>query len=100
MSEGYRVASAHPEEIHTGAEFAPGEQAVGIDPSHPFDAAKITEGIFVPIRTTAALKASDAAEKKAEELGIDLSKVEGTGAKGAITVADVEQAHENQEVSA
>jgi pyruvate/2-oxoglutarate dehydrogenase complex dihydrolipoamide acyltransferase (E2) component len=35
------------------------------------------------------LKASDAAKRKAEELGIDLSRVEGTGSGGLITVKDV-----------
>jgi pyruvate/2-oxoglutarate dehydrogenase complex dihydrolipoamide acyltransferase (E2) component len=35
------------------------------------------------------LKASEAARRKAEELGIDLSQVEGTGSGGLITVKDV-----------
>ena len=35
------------------------------------------------------LKASEAAKRKAEELGIDLSQVEGTGSGGLITVKDV-----------
>jgi pyruvate/2-oxoglutarate dehydrogenase complex dihydrolipoamide acyltransferase (E2) component len=35
------------------------------------------------------LKASDAAKRKAEELGIDLSQVEGTGSGGLITIKDV-----------
>ncbi len=35
------------------------------------------------------LKASDAAKRRAEELGIDLSQVEGTGSGGLITVKDV-----------
>lgn len=34
-------------------------------------------------------KASEAAKRKAEELGIDLSQVEGTGSGGLITVKDV-----------
>ena len=33
--------------------------------------------------------ATDAARKKAEELGVDLSEVEGSGAGGRITVKDV-----------
>ncbi|MEW6635743.1 MAG: E3 binding domain-containing protein [Actinomycetota bacterium] len=36
-----------------------------------------------------APRASDAARRKAEELGIDLSRVEGTGSGGLITVKDV-----------
>jgi pyruvate/2-oxoglutarate dehydrogenase complex dihydrolipoamide acyltransferase (E2) component len=35
------------------------------------------------------LKASEAARRKAEELGIDLSQVEGTGSGGLITVKDI-----------
>ncbi|MBX6762281.1 MAG: E3 binding domain-containing protein [Rubrobacteraceae bacterium] len=37
------------------------------------------------------IKATAAARRKAEELGIDLSEVEGTGADGQITVEDVRQ---------
>ena len=36
--------------------------------------------------------ATDAAERKAEELGVDLSGVEGTGQGGRITVGDVQKA--------
>ncbi len=38
----------------------------------------------------AAPQASDAAKAKAEELGVDLSEVEGTGAGGNVVVKDVE----------
>ena len=37
-------------------------------------------------------QASDAAKKRAEDLGVDISLVDGTGSGGNITVADVEQA--------
>ena len=36
-----------------------------------------------------AVEATDAARRKAEELGVDLTQVEGTGADGKITVEDV-----------
>src|SRR5918999_475860 len=36
--------------------------------------------------------ATEAAERKAEELGVDLSEVKGTGSGGRITVRDVERA--------
>jgi large subunit ribosomal protein L20 len=38
------------------------------------------------------LEATDAASRKAEELNVDLSSVEGTGQGGRITVGDVEKA--------
>lgn len=41
-------------------------------------------------------EATDAAERKAEELGVDLSSVEGTGKDGRVTVGDVERAAEMQ----
>jgi pyruvate dehydrogenase E2 component (dihydrolipoamide acetyltransferase) len=43
------------------------------------------------------VKATPAATRKAKELGADLSKVEGTGSGGRITVKDVENAAEQQE---
>ena len=47
MPDQYRVASRHPEDIASGASFAPGEIAVGIDPKDPHDKQKIEEGRFV-----------------------------------------------------
>jgi pyruvate/2-oxoglutarate dehydrogenase complex dihydrolipoamide acyltransferase (E2) component len=38
------------------------------------------------------VKASDAARRRAEEMGVDLSQVEGTGSEGLITVKDVASA--------
>lgn len=38
------------------------------------------------------VNATDAAARKAEELGVDLTQVEGTGAEGRITVGDVDKA--------
>jgi pyruvate/2-oxoglutarate dehydrogenase complex dihydrolipoamide acyltransferase (E2) component len=43
------------------------------------------------------VKATPAATRKAKELGVDLSMVEGTGSGGRITVQDVESAAEQQE---
>ena len=37
-------------------------------------------------------RATPAAERKAEELGVDLSQVEGTGSRGRITAKDVREA--------
>ena len=38
------------------------------------------------------VEATEAAERKAEELGVDLSEVEGTGLEGQVVVEDVEDA--------
>ena len=43
------------------------------------------------------VKATPAATRKAKELGVDLSMVEGTGSAGRITVQDVESFVEQQE---
>lgn len=98
MTRRFRVATTKAEEIHTGATFAPGEEAVGIDPSHPDDARKIEAGVFVEISGGAPPTYSDAVIRKATELGVDLATVKATGKRG-VTVPDVERTHENQEVS-
>ncbi|CAN5670573.1 hypothetical protein BH24ACT20_BH24ACT20_06160 [soil metagenome] len=46
------------------------------------------------------VEATEAAERKAEELDVDLTEVEGTGAEGRIVVGDVEEAGEEEEVDA
>jgi pyruvate/2-oxoglutarate dehydrogenase complex dihydrolipoamide acyltransferase (E2) component len=40
------------------------------------------------------VRATPAAERRAEELGVDLSRVEGTGSGGRIIVKDVQWAAE------
>ena len=54
------------DDVKKAAEAAEGDEATGQD-----------------------LKASEAAKRKAEELGLDLSQVEGTGSGGLVTVKDV-----------
>lgn len=92
MTQEYRVSSSHAEDIHTGASFAPGEVAVGVDPEDPHDAALIEDGRLVEVIPSEPVKASEAAEKAAAELGVDLAEVQGTGAGGGITVDDVKKA--------
>jgi large subunit ribosomal protein L20 len=41
-------------------------------------------------------EATDAAERRAEELAVDLDSVEGTGAEGRVVVEDVEEAAEEE----
>jgi len=50
-----------------------------------------------PKRQEAAdVEATDAAERRAEELAVDLESVEGTGAEGRVVVEDVEEAAEEE----
>ncbi|AHY46562.1 ribosomal protein L20 [Rubrobacter radiotolerans] len=68
---------AEPAEASTGTtETAGTAEAAGVTPSD--------------------ISATDAAEERAGELGVDLSTVEGTGADGNITVEDVERTADEQ----
>lgn len=58
----FRVASTKPEEIHTGATFAPGEEAAGFDPDNEEDARKLEEGLFVEVSQGAARRRSKTAK--------------------------------------
>ena len=43
------------------------------------------------------MNATEAAERKAEELGVDITTVEGTGQGGRVIVGDVDDAAEDDE---
>lgn len=60
----YRVSSSHAEDIASGGMFAPGEEAKGVDPKDPFDAAKIEAGVLVEI--TPPVKNKDDSEEGAK----------------------------------
>ncbi len=60
--------------------------------STPEAPAEQTEQAEVTEASEEEIEATDAAERKAEELNVDLSRVEGTGQGGRITVGDVEKA--------
>ncbi len=62
------------EQVTSGAGQAPQEAAEGI------------------IETESKVEATDAAKRKAKQLGVDLSTVEGTGSGGRITAGDAERA--------
>ena len=49
------------------------------------------------IRRQGEVEATDAARRQARELGVDLTKIEGTGAEGRIIVSDVIEAAEAME---
>lgn len=50
--------------------------------------------------TERRVEATEAAERKAQELGVDLASVEGTGSDGRITATDVENAHRQTDSTA
>jgi large subunit ribosomal protein L20 len=60
-------------------------------PAEPAEQAEEAEA------SEADTEATDAAERKAEELNVDLSRVEGSGQGGRITVGDVEKAASGDE---
>jgi pyruvate/2-oxoglutarate dehydrogenase complex dihydrolipoamide acyltransferase (E2) component len=49
------------------------------------------------IRRQGEIEATDAARRQARELGLDLTKIEGTGAEGRIIISDVMEAAERME---
>ena len=83
-------------EIRTEGEAKPGAAAAAPIPKAPL-APAVPPPVQVPIRapapppTAAGARASPAARRLAEERGIDLSTITGTGPQGAITYADVER---------
>lgn len=88
--EGIDVQTGEVEAVATGAEPAATEQTPAATDSEP-----------TPERaeTKPDVKASPRAKKRAEELDIDLTTVEGTGPQGAITADDVETAAEATEAT-
>lgn len=60
----YRVSSSHVEDIASGAVFAPGELAVGVDADDPHDASLIERGVLVEIETKPARKTKKEEESK------------------------------------
>jgi hypothetical protein len=52
------------------------------------------------ISASADVKASPKAERRADELGVDLTTVDGTGPQGAVTADDVEEATDTTETGA
>jgi len=51
-------------------------------------------------RTGSHVEATEAAERRAQELGVDLTDVEGTGSGRRITATDVENAHRQTDTTA
>lgn len=71
-----------------GAEADPEEKPVSVSEAEAASPAESSEEAAED-RKKENIKATDAARRRAEELGVDLAQVEGTGAHGQITVEDV-----------
>ena len=67
---------------------------IGRTPAAPAERVDVTEEVET---SEDEIEATDAARRKAEELNVDLSSVEGTGQGGRITVGDVEKAARGDE---
>lgn len=95
---------AGPDEDIDGLEETVSEELQGVEPDEPErDEQAAKEGKTKaegtepePAEGGQAVKASPPARKRAEELGIDLATVEGTGPEGVVTPDDVEQAAQEE----
>jgi large subunit ribosomal protein L20 len=67
---------------------APAAQTLQVEQAEPAEEAESSDG---------EVNATDAAARKAQELDVDLSSVEGTGQGGRITVGDVDKAARGEE---
>lgn len=68
-------------------------RGAGSQPSpEPLPAIRAAEPPGPAVQTGGRRRISPLARRRAEELGVDLAAVSGTGAEGAVTVADVERA--------
>jgi large subunit ribosomal protein L20 len=68
--------------------------SAGRTPEAPAEQVEETEEVETPEEE---IQATDAAARKAKELNVDLTRVEGTGQGGRITVGDVEKAARGDE---
>ena len=80
LDPNFRRSQDAPSEDTGGEEEGPRELTAGPEASEPVEE---------PERDGSGPEATPAASRKAEELGLDLSTVEGTGAGGRVLVRDV-----------
>lgn len=73
---------------HDGTEYEPGDE-VEMSPAEAEANGLVAIGA---VEVTEEVSATDAAEELAEEEGVDLSDVEGTGADGKVLKSDVQDA--------
>ncbi|HZA45160.1 MAG TPA: 50S ribosomal protein L20 [Rubrobacter sp.] len=85
--------SARPEAEQTRPAAPRRKPAAGPEPAEEASAGALVESS----EDTEKVEATDAAERRAAELGVRLSSLKGTGQGGRITVGDVEQAGRENE---
>jgi large subunit ribosomal protein L20 len=81
-------------EVERSTEPESPSPSAGRTPQAPAEQVEETEEVET---SEEEIEATDAASRKAEELDVDLSSVEGTGQDGRITVGDVEKAAKGDE---
>lgn len=93
----FKHVGAHVETLDAGQMVAPGDifEVTGEQAAMPRFQDLLKEGVV--ISTAGAPQATDAAEKLAEEEGVELASVVGTGVDGTITKGDVEAYLASQE---
>ncbi len=74
--------------------FAPGSDQEATEPTTEDTASSQTEGSPEPPPTNGKVKATPVAQKMAADLGVELTRLTGSGELGKITKADVRQASE------
>jgi pyruvate dehydrogenase E2 component (dihydrolipoamide acetyltransferase) len=78
----------------TGADDAEGATRADEDDGSSPEAASFDDPSAVSAEQEASVKATPRAKRRAEELGVDLAGIEGTGPQGAVSADDVEAAAE------
>jgi large subunit ribosomal protein L20 len=84
------VAAAQPEAAPPEANQPEANQPEAKQPEPPTEEADSAQS-----EPEVEVNATDAAERKAEELGVDITTVEGTGQGGRVVVGDVDEAAES-----
>lgn len=88
----YKNVGAHAEDTAEGAVVAPGETTgENFNPEDPFNKRLIDEDVFIPIEGENHPDATPGALELADQEGVPLTAVTGTGSGGRITKEDVER---------
>ncbi len=87
-------------QVLSGRREEPGQEDSGTvsrpAASQPGATGRVGEALGVADEPQSRVRVTPAAERRAKELGVDLSQVEGTGSGGRITVKDVQRAAEKR----